>query len=174
MTRIAIVVAAARNGVIGDKGRLVWRIRDDLRWFKQVTYGKPVVMGRKTFDSIGKPLPGRANIVVTRNAAFDAEGVVAAGDIGRAMSLARTAAEDRAASEICIIGGGEIYRGALSMADRVYITRVDAEVSGDATFPDLNPADWREIDVGCCPETAHNEYPCEFFILERRRAGKTG
>lgn len=165
--RIALVVAAARNGVIGAAGRLPWRIADDLKWFKRVTMGKPVVMGRKTFDSIGAALPGRDNIVVTRQSGWRAEGVIRADGLDTALLEAKARAEKAGADEICVIGGAEIYRQALPLANRIYLTRVAAQIEGDATFPVLNRDNWRETRVGGCEAGPKNDHDCEFFILDR-------
>ncbi|MGE0410236.1 MAG: dihydrofolate reductase [Amphiplicatus sp.] len=162
MTRLALVVAMASNGTIGDRGALVWRISDDLKWFKKVTMGKPVLMGRKTFDSIGKALPGRENIVITRSKNWSAPGAVRAGDVDEAIRLAGSAAE------ICVIGGGEIYAQTLPRADRIYLTRVAAALDGDTRFPALDPADWAQTPAGACEKGARNQYSCEFLILDRK------
>ena len=143
--RIALVVAMAENRVIGVDGDLPWRLSSDLKYFKSVTMGKPIVMGRKTFASIGRPLPGRDNIVITRNAEFAPDGVHVAADVAAALSLAHTLAKEKGADEICIIGGGEIYRQTLDLADRIYLTEVHMTADGDTVFPDLRPADWREV-----------------------------
>jgi dihydrofolate reductase len=141
MTPIALVVARAKNGVIGNRGAIPWRLGEDLRRFKQLTLGKPVVMGRKTWDSLPKkPLPGRTNIVVTRDRSFAAEGAVVVHDMGEA--LARAGGES--ASEIAVIGGAEIYAAALPLANRIHLTEVDAEFEGDAVLPPFDPAAWRE------------------------------
>ncbi|MEM9617634.1 MAG: dihydrofolate reductase [Pseudomonadota bacterium] len=165
--RIALVVAVARNGVIGAGGDLIWRISDDLKWFKKTTLGKPVVMGRKTFESIGKPLPGRDNIVISRQSDFAPEGVMVVQTIDEALQLAREWARASDADEICIIGGGEIYVQTLPVADRLYLTRVDAAPEGDVYFPDLDMSEWS----GRCESTAEknerNQHACEFFILDR-------
>lgn len=165
MTRVALVVAVSRNGVIGDQGKLPWRISDDLKWFKKVTLGKPVVMGRKTFESIGKALPGRANIVVTRAAGWSAEGAVRAGGVDEALRLA----DEAGADEICVIGGGEIYAQTIGMADRIYLTRVDLSLEGAIRFPEIAEGDWRWTADGGCEKSEKNEYSCEFFILDRAR-----
>lgn len=167
MTRLALVVAVSRNGVIGDQGRLPWRISDDLKWFKKVTLGKPVVMGRKTFESIGKALPGRANIVVTRSADWSAEGAVRAGSVDEALALGAQLAGEAGAGEICVIGGGEIYAQTVARADRIYLTRVDVRLDGAVRFPDLAEGDWRRTSDGGCEKSEKNEYSCEFFILDR-------
>lgn len=163
--RVALVVAVARNGVIGAGGDLVWRISDDLKWFKKVTMGKPIVMGRKTYESIGKPLPGRANIVITRNPDYAPEGVSVVRTVEAALDLAR----EEGADEICIIGGGEIYAQTLPLADRIYLTRVDAAPEGDVFFPNLDETTWRATRESVCEKSDRNEHACEFFILDRER-----
>lgn len=166
--RLALVVAAARNGVIGAGGGLAWRISDDLKWFKSVTMGKPVIMGRKTFDSIGKALGGRDNIVVTRAPEFSAEGVFIARSLRDAIALGRYCATMAGADEVCVVGGGEIYAQSIDRAERIYLTRVDAEIEGDAFFPRTDSRDWSETRVGEAEKGDKNEYACEFFILDRR------
>ena len=140
---IAAIVAVARNGVIGRDGGLPWRLPADLRFFKRQTLEKPVIMGRKTFDSIGKPLPDRLNIVVTRNSEFDAPGVVIADSTDQALDVA--ASERPEASETMVIGGGQIYRETLDRTTRLYLTDIDAEIEGDTTFPTIDRASWTEI-----------------------------
>ena len=166
--KIALVAAVARNGVIGGDGALPWRISDDLKWFKKHTVGKPLLMGRKTFHSIGKPLPGRDNIVLTRDPSFSASGVFVARTLRGGIALASACAEARGAEEICVIGGGDIYAQTIARADRIYLSRVAAEPDGDAFFPTLKPAEWRETKAGECAQSDKNEYACEFFILDRR------
>lgn len=161
--RVALVVAVARNGVIGAGGDLAWRIADDLKWFKKVTMGKPIVMGRKTYESIGKPLPGRVNIVITRNPEYAPEGVSTVRTVKAALDLAN----EEGAEEICVIGGGEIYKQTLPLADRIYLTRVDAEPEGDVFFPDLDEGLWRATRDSACAKSDRNEHACEFFILDR-------
>jgi dihydrofolate reductase len=140
MSRVALVVAAAKNGVIGRDGALPWRIPSDLKRFKSVTMGKPIIMGRKTWDSLPKkPLPGRLNIVLTRQAGFTAAGAVVAPD----REAALLAAGD--ADEICVIGGGEIYESFLPIASRIYLSEVDAMVEGDTYFPPLDNRLWAEV-----------------------------
>ncbi|MBB5518356.1 dihydrofolate reductase [Amphiplicatus metriothermophilus] len=163
-------MAAARNGVIGAGGRLPWRIADDLKWFKRVTMGKPIVMGRKTFDSIGRALPGRDNIVVTRQHGWRAERVICADSLEAALLEAKARAEQVGADEICVIGGAQIYRQALPLAGRIYLTRVATDVEGEATFPVLNRDDWREVCAGGCEAGAKNDHACDFFILDRLQA----
>ncbi len=136
---LALIAARARNGVIGLDNRMPWHLPEDLAYFKRVTLGKPVVMGRKTFESIGRPLPGRLNIVVTRNPDWQAVGVQVAHSLDAALALAAAAAPE----EIMLIGGAELYRQALPQADVLYLTEIDAEFAGDAFFPGFDPADWR-------------------------------
>lgn len=145
MIKLAIIVAVAENGVIGRNNALPWHLPEDLRYFKRVTMGKPVLMGRKTFDSIGRPLPGRTNIVITRNPAFRAEGVEVASSLEAAIKLAERIALVDGAEEAVVIGGAEIYRAALRVADRLYITEVHASVEGDAVLPGIAWAQWREV-----------------------------
>lgn len=138
---ISLVLARARNGAIGHRRRIPWRIPDDMRRFKALTMGKPIVMGRKTWESLPKkPLPGRTNIVVTRDAAFTAEGAVAVRSVDAA--LIRASAENP--SEIMIIGGGEIYAATLPRAARIYLTEVEGDFEGDVFMPPFDPAIWRE------------------------------
>ena len=141
--RICLVVAAAANGVIGLRGGLPWRLSSDLKQFKALTLGKPVIMGRKTWDSLPvKPLAGRTNIVVTRRDGFQAEGAVPA----RTPEAALEIAEALGPSEIMVIGGGELYRAFWPKADRIYLTQVHANPAGDTFVPEIDPARWRETE----------------------------
>jgi dihydrofolate reductase len=140
MSRISLVVAVARNGIIGREGGLPWHISSDLKRFKEITMGKPVVMGRKTWQSLPrKPLPGRLNIVLTRQPGFVAEGATVVATPEEALAAAA------GAEEIAVIGGGEIYGLFFARADRIYLTEVDLTVEGDTRFPGIDPAEWREI-----------------------------
>jgi dihydrofolate reductase len=141
---LVLVAAVAENGVIGRGGNLPWRLRSDLRHFRAVTLGHPTVMGRKTYDAIGRPLAGRTNIVVTRDPAFAAPGVVAAPGLDAALAIARGDALRRRAAEIMIIGGEDLYRQTIDRAVRLEITRVHARPEGDSVFPQIDPARWRE------------------------------
>ncbi len=136
---VSLIAAVARNGVIGAAGGLPWRVASDLERFKALTMGKPLIMGRKTFDSIGAPLPGRRTIVVTRNSAWSRPGVASARDIDAALALGRAETPD----EIMIAGGGEIYAGTIGIADRLYITEIDLAPEGDARFPEIGAGRWR-------------------------------
>ncbi len=165
--RIALVVAAARNGVIGKDGGLAWKISDDLKRFRAITTGKPVIMGRKTYDSIGRPLPDRINIIVTRRTA-PIDGVLLAASIEDALRLGAEAAAHLDTDEICVIGGAEIYAQALPLAGRIYLTEVEADVEGDTRFPEIDPAGWSKNPAGRAERSSRNEHSCGFFVLDRR------
>jgi dihydrofolate reductase len=141
--QITLVVARARNGVIGNDGALPWHLPADLKRFKAITVGKPVVMGRKTFESIGKPLPGRHNIVLTRQADWHAQGVTVVPNLAEAVAAAGL--DPRTRGDVMIIGGAEIYALALPVATRIDVTEVDAEPAGDTRLPPFDPARWREV-----------------------------
>lgn len=138
--RISLIVAMAENRVIGRDGGMPWHLPGDLKYFKKTTLGKPVIMGRKTFQSIGRALPGRVNIIITRDNNFSADGVQVVGSVGDAMELARSLGCD----EAMVIGGGQIYAEALALADRVYLTEIHASIDGDTVFPELPLNDWAE------------------------------
>ena len=143
--KLVLIAAVSENGVIGRGNALPWRLKSDLRRFRSLTMGKPVVMGRKTFLSLGKPLPGRTNIVVSRDPVFAADGVLAAASLAAALDAAVGDALRRGAGEIAVIGGAELYAQALPVADRLEITRVHADIQGDATFPPIDPSLWQEV-----------------------------
>jgi dihydrofolate reductase len=159
--RLSIVVAASDNDVIGVGNQLPWRLPDDLKRFKALTMGKPIIMGRKTFDSIGRPLSGRTNIVITRQRALGVEGVIVASSVDEALAAARPA------PEAMLIGGAEIYRQLLTRTQTIYMTRVRTTLSGDAYFPPLDPAEWREIDRQRHPADDRHAHPFTFITLER-------
>lgn len=137
--RVALIVAMAKNRVIGVDNALPWHLPADLKHFKALTMGHHIVMGRKTYESIGKPLPGRTSMVVTRNAAYSAPGVTAVNSLPAAISAC---GDD---DEIFVIGGAELYLQAITLADRIYLTEIDADIRGDAYFPELNPGEWKEV-----------------------------
>jgi len=161
--RLAAIVAMARNGVIGRDNELPWRLSEDLKRFKRVTLGKPVIMGRKTWDSIGKALPGRLNIVVTRQNNFQAEGAM----VVHSLAAAIAAAAESEADESMLIGGATLYAEAMPLLQRIYLTRVDADIEGDARFPDLDPAQWRESQGETFPADEKNEHPTHYAVLDR-------
>lgn len=148
--QISIIVACSRNGVIGVDNSLPWRLPEDLRHFKDVTMGKPMIMGRKTFDSIGRALPGRTTLVVTRQRDWQREGVEVCSTLDAALARAEQylTAEQR---EVMIVGGEQVYRQCLPLASRIYLTRIDADVDGDAFFPEFDQSQWRQLvrEDGC-------------------------
>jgi dihydrofolate reductase len=145
MTDIVLVAAVAENGVIGRDNALPWRLKSDLRHFRALTIGKPVLMGRKTFFSIGKPLLGRTNIVVSRNLEFAGPGIIVARDLANAVTVGHGDALRRGVNEIMVIGGGHLFAALLPQACRLEITRVHARPDGDAVFPRIDPTVWREM-----------------------------
>lgn len=159
---ISLIVAVADNGVIGVQNGLPWRLPEDLKRFKALTMGKPIVMGRKTFDSIGKPLPGRTNIVITRQPGLSLPGCVVVASLPAAIAAAGEA------EEIMIIGGAEIYRQALPAAQRLYLTQVHARIDGDAVFPPLDAQQWRELSREDYPADEHHAHAYSFVILTRK------
>lgn len=170
--KLALIVAMANNRTIGCNNELPWRLPEDLKYFKSVTMGKPIVMGRKTFDSIGRPLPGRLNIVVTRNGEWQHPGVKTAPSLQQALAIAVEERDIAVESEpqiqeVMVIGGAEIYRAAIELADRLYITRVQAQVEGDAFFPEYDEAAWCEVSRQE-PEV-QGETPYFFQVLERKQ-----
>ena len=159
--KISIIVAASANNVIGVDGQLPWRLPEDLRHFKAITMGKPMIMGRATFDSIGKALPGRQSIVLTRQDDFSAEGCDVVATVDDALNAAGNA------EEVMIVGGGEIYRQFLPRADRIYLTRVQAEIDGDTTFPELDMSEWNVVAVEEYPAGDEREFGFEIETLDR-------
>ncbi len=162
--RIGIYVAVARNGVIGNEGEMPWRLSTDLKRFKAITMGKPVVMGRKTWESIGRPLPGRRNIIVTRNRDYQAEGA----DIATSLRAALDMAQSEQAEEVAVIGGGEIYSQAVEVADTLHVTHVEADMGGDTRFPAIDPAIWKAIKREPVAAGERDTYATEYVIYERR------
>ena len=158
---ISIIVAASMNNVIGVNGELPWRLSNDLKRFKKITMGKPIVMGRLTFESIGQPLPGRQNIVITRQPDYSAEGY----DVVTSPEAAVAAAGD--AAEIMIIGGGKIYTLFLPLADRIYLTRVHVELEGDAHFAPLDERDWRKTSSESYFSDEKHDFDFTFETLDR-------
>jgi dihydrofolate reductase len=167
--RIAFAVAVAENGVIGAGGDLPWRLPTDLKRFRKTTMGKPIVMGRKTYVSIGKPLDGRDNIVITRDRSFSAPGVHVAFTIDEGVALGRKLAVQRGADEVVVIGGAEIFRATLASADRIYLTLVRARPEGDTFLDPFDPAVWAEAAREPMPQAAGDQYPADFILLDRKR-----
>ncbi|WP_148861807.1 dihydrofolate reductase [Marinobacter fonticola] len=166
--RKALIVAMAQNRVIGRNNALPWYLPGDLRYFKQATMGKPILMGRKTFESIGRPLPGRLNVVITRDQSWEAPaGVVAEHTLAAAYRRAEAQAELEGGDEIMIIGGGQIYADALPDIDRMYVTQVHADVEGDAWFPDVDWGQWQELGRENFSASENNPYDYSFIVYQR-------
>ncbi len=159
---LSIIVAVSDNNVIGRGGELPWRLSADLRRFKRLTMGHPIVMGRKTWESLGRPLPGRTSIVITRQATWQAAGAVVAGDLESAIEAARGSDSD--ASEVFVIGGAAIYKLALPLADRLYCTRVHAVVEGDVEFPAVDWSAWRLVEESAHAADERNNFPHTFQV----------
>jgi dihydrofolate reductase len=170
MNRPLIIVAAvADNGVIGRDNKLIWRLKTDLRRYRDLTLGKPMIMGRKTYESIGRPLPGRETIVLTRDPQFSAEGVHVARDWDEAVAMGDGLAERMGAEGVVVAGGAEIYRLALPRAAKIHLTEVHALPEGDALFPAFDRAAFREVARRSHPAGPDDEHPFTFIDLERRR-----
>ncbi|GEK73340.1 MULTISPECIES: dihydrofolate reductase [Halomonas] len=164
---VAMIAAMSANRVIGVDNQLPWYLPEDLKFFKRMTQAKPLVMGRKTFESIGRPLPGRLNIVVTRDSGFQPEGVRVCHDLDEALALADRQATIDGVDEIMVMGGGQIYAQALPKASRLYLTEVGVEVEGDARFPELDEAEWEERQR--VPGQPAEGQPAYDFVQYRRR-----
>jgi dihydrofolate reductase len=162
--RITIVVAVAANGVMGADNQLPWRLPADLKRFKELTLGRPIIMGRRTYESIGRPLPGRENIVVSRRTGLRIEGCVVVNSLDAAVAAGAHA------EEIAVIGGAEIFRLALPLADTIHLTRVHAEIAGDVIFPRIDPAEWQETLVSHHRADERHEHSFSFVELKRRKA----
>ncbi|EJZ16774.1 dihydrofolate reductase [Rhizobium sp. Pop5] len=167
--RKTIIVAVSRNGIIGRDGDMPWRLSSDLKRFKALTLGKPVVMGRKTYDSIGKPLPGRPNIVISRHAAIDHPDITVAHSLPEALTAAEKLALETGVDEICIVGGGQVYAQAIGFADRMCITHVEADLEGDAAFPAIDPDVWQAGEALAVPAGEKDSYATRYVVYERRR-----
>ncbi|WP_375269713.1 dihydrofolate reductase [Phenylobacterium sp.] len=162
-------IARARNGVIGRGGDLPWRLKTDLANFRATTMGKPVIMGRKTWESLPKkPLPGRTNIVLTRDGAFEAKGALVCDDFSEAVQIAREQAQDDGVTEVCVIGGASLFELALPRAQRIYLTEVEAEVEGDVTLAPFDESAWTEVRRESFPAGEGDDHPFTIRVLERR------
>ncbi|WP_375616508.1 dihydrofolate reductase [Bartonella sp. AP58NXGY] len=168
MISICFIAAVAENGVIGREGAMPWHLSTDLQRFKALTLGKPIIMGRKTWDSLGRPLPGRTNIVVTRDCTFNAEGAVVAHSLSQACSLATSVASQNDVKEIFIIGGGEIFQQGLPMADKIFLTEVLASIEGDSFFPVFDKEKWTIVQTQDIPKGDKDSHPTRFVVYERK------
>jgi dihydrofolate reductase len=163
-------IARGANGVIGREGALPWRLKSDLALFRRLTMGKPIIMGRKTWDSLPRrPLPGRVNIVLSRDGTFAPAGAVVCEDFSEAVQIGREHALDDGAEEVCVIGGAALFAMALPRAQRAYVTEVEARPQGDVIFPPFDEADWTEVRREAHPAGPDDEFPFVFRVLERRR-----
>lgn len=165
---INIVVAVATNGVIGREGGMPWRLSTDLKRFKATTMGRPVIMGRKTFRSIGKALPGRTNIVVTRDDTFTADGVQVANSVEAALRLGQSIAMTEGTDAVSVIGGGEIYQQAFAHADRVFLTHVECAPDGDTHFPTLDPTEWHKEHEENIPAGPKDSAATRYAVYRRK------
>jgi len=166
--KLSMIVAVAENGVIGRNNALPWYLPNDLKYFKQTTMGKPVIMGRKTYESIGKPLPGRTNIVITRQADYQPEGVKVVSSVEAARELAESVCLIDGQEEAMIMGGAEIYTLALPHTDRLYLTEVHADVEGDAFFPEYDKSLWQEVAREDFAAEGPNPYNYSFVVYEAK------
>ena len=159
--KISIIVAMGTNRVIGHDNRLPWHLPADLKHFRQITMGKPLLMGRRTWESIGRPLPGRISIVITRDGGYEAEGCIVVHSVDAALRAAQ------GHDELMVIGGEQLYRQLLPQADTLYVTLVDGEFPGDAFFPELDQSEWREVERRDHAPDEKNAQTCSFLRLER-------
>lgn len=164
---VVLVVAIANNNVIGSDGDMPWKLSTDLKRFKSDTMGKPIIMGRKTFESIGKALPGRLNIVISRSD-YEADDIVHANSLEAALFIANGWGQENGSDEICIIGGGQIYAQAMSLASKMYVTRVLAEPEGDTRFPEIQETLWRETERVEVPQGEKDSAGTIYSVYERR------
>lgn len=162
--RISIIVALDEGRVIGSEGGMPWHLPADLKFFKSMTMGKPIIMGRSTWESIGRPLPGRTNIVITRNPSFHADGCRVAHSVDEALAMAR----EEAAEEAMVIGGAAIYEQTLERTDRLYLTYITAHLVGDKHFPVINPDDWQEVSREEHAADSDNPFDLTFSVLDRK------
>lgn len=162
----SIIVAASENNVIGKDNRLPWHLPADLKYFKNTTWAMPIIMGRRTFESIGKPLPGRHNIVITRNKDYNADGATVVGNLNDAVK----AAESNDVNEFFIIGGAELFNTTMDQAQRIYLTRVHANIEGDVFFPALNKEEWELVSEKKMEADEKNEYDLSFQVWEKRNS----
>ena len=161
-------IARARNGVIGRDGELPWRLKSDLAIFRAITMGKPVIMGRKTWESLpARPLKGRTNIVLTRDGSFEPRGAVVCETFSEAVQIGREQAEEDGVDEICVIGGASLFELALERAKRLYLTEVEAEVEGDTVLAPFDETRWREVSREAYPASENDQFPFTYRVLER-------
>jgi len=164
---ISMIVAMANNGVIGRDNKMPWHLPADLQYFKRVTMGKPIIMGRKTFDSIGKPLPGRTNIIVTRQTDIVIDGVEVVNSLDQALEFAANLALNDGLEEVMVIGGAQLYNEAIARTQRLYLTRINSDIDGDTYFPRLDNHEWYEVSRDNFTADSSNPFDYSFTLLER-------
>lgn len=164
-----MIAGVAENGVIGNDQAIPWRIPSDFAWFKRTTMGKPMIMGRRQFETVGKPLPGRTNIVVSRQPNYRPEGVTVVHSLDAALAEAREIAQRDGVDEIMIIGGGELYRQLMGRADRLYITHIDLAPNGDVRFPAIDPAEWVVVDEPSVDASPRDDASYRVKVYDRRK-----
>ncbi|MCW8195737.1 type 3 dihydrofolate reductase [Proteobacteria bacterium 005FR1] len=165
--RISLIVALTDNRVIGRENKMPWHLPNDLKYFKRMTMGKPVVMGRKTFESIGKPLPGRTNVVITHQSGWRAEGVQVAHNVPEGLELATRLSLIDGSEEVMVIGGAQIYREVLPQAHRLYLTQIHTQIDGDAFFPEISEDEWQEVGREDHKADSANPHDHSFVVLDR-------
>jgi dihydrofolate reductase len=165
MTILSMIVAMADNNIIGKDNDMPWHLPADLAYFKKTTLGKPIIMGRKTFESIGRPLPGRRNIVISRDTSYEGNGIEVVNSVEQALALINNSAD--AVDEIMVIGGGAIYRHCLTKANRLYVTHIKANIEGDTQFPEFNDGTWLKVHSEPSVSDEKNIYGLDFCIYER-------
>jgi dihydrofolate reductase len=169
LIKTVIIVAVSKNGIIGRDGNMPWKLSTDLKRFKALSMGKPLVMGRKTFESVGsKPLPGRPHIIISRSQRFDMPGVETAESLEKALDRGWAIAEETGVDEVCVVGGGEIYRQALDRADILHVTHVETVVEGDTTFPPIDPLMFELVEETVVSAGEKDNYPTRYAIYRRR------
>ena len=161
MTILSMIVATANNRIIGKDNDMRWHLPADLQYFKKITLGKPIIMGRKTFESIGRPLPGRRNIVISRDVNYTADGVDTVTSVDAALALVE------GVEEVMVIGGGAIYKHCIHVATRLYITHIEADIDGDTQFPEYDLNVWKKISTEVRPVDEKNKYALNFCVYER-------
>ena len=163
---LALIAAYAQNNVVGIDNKLPWHLPEDLKYFKRITTGKAIIMGRKTYESIGRPLPNRTNIVITRNSEFTAPGIEVVTSLDAAIELAQSINEINGTDETMVIGGAQIYAESLPKADRLYLTHVHADVKGDAYFPDVDLSQWKQVGCEDYQADESNPYDYSFAVYD--------
>lgn len=162
---VSLIVAVSTNNAIGKNNQLLWSLPNDMKFFKNTTWALPVLMGRKTFEALGKPLPGRFNIVISRQNDWKPEGITVVNSLEEAIETAYAAHY----KDVMIIGGGQVYKEAMPIADKIYLTRVDAVLEGDTSFPGIDTKDWKMVSEQSFPADDKHAYPYHFQVWERNK-----